>query len=1089
MAAASPEDLDALFRHAYHRYCDQRALIGTQESCAGLVAKLHAAGVDEIAALVDFGLSAEQISAGLVRLDRLRRAFTTPAERSGPATTAQRRMWLACQLTGASAYNEIQGVRLRGPLDEEAVRAALRGLVDRHPGLRVVFRPDGRDQELRQVVLDRVDVPVTVSEHHCQDADTAITAVVREESRREYDLAQGPLFTPRLLRLGTDDHALIIGIHHLITDGHSAGLIAADFPELYRAAVAGDAPRFEAPGGSPLDADRPVHDPADLDWWRAHLGTEPPVPQQPTDRPRADAAVGMGASVTAWFDPRRTAALREWSGTQGVSVFASLLTAWREVLRRFSGQEEFIVGTTFGRRTPQTKNTVGFFSSLLPLRGVLRDDMETGAAVRAARDAVLEATEHSGVDLDALFTEVNPAPGTARPLMPVSIDLDTEALPGITLPGVSAEPLGVGTASAPLELSLMVVRTGSGLRLSIRYDAGLYAEATARRYLDHLQLVLEAISDGRAARIGDLPMLTAEDEKRLRAISVGPQPVPHHTTLTEVRPGGDRPLVVDAAGRHSGGKLAAAANGVAARLIEQGAGRGDVVAVALPRGHEFVAAVLGAVAAGVAYLPLDLSQPVPRLAAVLADAGPVALICSHDLDPALAPGVPRLHVGGDSPLRTVTVTGDDLLCLLYTSGSTGTPKGVLIEHRNVAATLAVFLDRLGITGDDRLSWYSAPGFDAGHIELWPALATGAELHVVPDEVRLDPQALVAWLVRQRITVAFLPTAVAEAVLDQPWPRDAALRVLCVGGERLNSRPREDIAFTVFNIYGPTECSVFCSWGEVSPRGVGSPSLGPPNPALRLEVRDAAGRVLPPGAIGELHVGGPQVARGYHGDPSLTAQRFSTDDNGCRWYRTGDLVRWRADGELDFVGRADDQVQIRGVRVEPAEVTCAVRTLPGVLDARVLAETDDATGRDLLACHVLAERTAADGLGETELARRWRAGLAELLPRPMVPERWLVVDRLPLTQNGKWARQAGQASDDDRIAAAVRQVWAEVLGVDGFDDYARFFDLGGHSLNALTLLNRVRERFGAEYSLSEFFADPTVCGMASVLAGNRMRGEL
>ncbi|MTD54461.1 non-ribosomal peptide synthetase [Amycolatopsis pithecellobii] len=1066
LSAASPADLDTLFRRAYDRYCDQRALIGTPETCTGLVAKLDAAGVDEIAALVDFGLSAEQVSASLERLDRLRRKVSGPTpERSGPATAAQRRIWLACQFTGAAAYNEIQAVRLRGKLDEQALHAAVRGLVERHPGLRMVFRQDDGDHELRQFEVDGIDVPLQVSDHHGEEAETAIAAVVHEESRRAYDLTHGPLCTPRLLRLGTDDHAFVLGIHHLITDGHSAGLIAADLQELYRASVAGRAPRFDAPGGSPLDAPEPKADPAHLDWWRRHLGAEPPMPRQPTDRPRDGAMQGKGASVTAWFTADQTAALRRWCSDQGATLHAGLLTAWRVVLRRFSGQDEFVVGTTFGRRGEETGATVGFFVSLLPLRGRLTDEMGIGDAVREARDTVLAASAHLDVDPEALGA----SPG--QPLVPVSVDLDTEALPAMELPGLRAEPIGTGAESAPLELSLAAVRSGTGLRLTIRYDAGLYDEATARRYLDHLQLVLDAMAAG-TDRIGDLPPCTPGDEEQLRALSGGKPPSPGRRTLDDIRPAGD---VIDETGRHTGTAILAAANGIAARLTELGARRGDVVAIVLPRGHELAAAILGTVAAGAAYLPLDPSQPLPRLSTMVANAQPVALIGAPDLR--LAPEVPRIQMPKEGPLRTVSVAAEDLLCLLYTSGSTGSPKGVLLEHGNVAATLAVFLAEMRLTADDRLSWYSAPGFDAGNLELWPALLTGAELHVVPDEVRLDPQALVTWLVRQRITVAFLPTAVGEAVLDQPWPPDAALRVLCVGGERLHARPRADLPFTVHNIYGPTECSIFCCWNKVSPEGSGDPSLGAPNPGLVFEVRDAAGRLLPPGAIGELHVGGPQVARGYHRD--TTDRRFRTDTAGRRWYRTGDLVRWRTDGELDFAGRVDDQVQIRGVRVEPAEVTRAVRTLPGVRDARVLPRVDEASGRELLVCQVLADRDT----DETELVRRWRAALAELLPRPMVPERWQVVDELPLSGNGKWDRHASTP-----VAGTIRELWAEVLGVDGFADDARFFDLGGHSLTVVALLNRIRERLAAEYTFTEFFADPTVRGMATRL-GARERGEL
>ncbi|REH46881.1 acyl carrier protein [Kutzneria buriramensis] len=1061
LAAASEEDLERLFRRAYDRYCDRRALIGTPESCAATVDALRDAGVTEIAALVDFGLPAEKVSTGLIALDRLRRRFhdAAPARTEAPATPAQRRIWLACQLIRPNAYNEIQAVRLHGRLDESVLRTALRGLVERHPGLRTVFRP--ADDTLHQVVLDQLEVPLTV-ELGTGDPDADIAAAIRAESHRHRDLAEGPLFTPRLLRLAADDHVLILNSHHIITDGHSAGVLAADLTEHYRAAAEARPPRWAGPPGSTLDLPAAMPEPADLDWWRAHLGAEPPVLDLPTDRPRTRTVAGRGGSVGTVLSAERTETLRRWSGEQGVTLLATLHTAWRIVLRRFSGQDEFLLGATFNARPTAARNTIGFFAALLPLRARLTDDLSLRSAVRATRDLVLQASRRSHVDLDTLLSSVNPDPGAARPLIPVSVDLDDEPLAGIDLPGLRAEPVTAGTESAPLELSLMAVRTDSGLRLRLRYDSDLYAESTARGYLAQLELVLAGMADATSTtRIGEL-----------RTGVVDEDPASDDAVLDLALPEVLRTTVVAADARVPGAQLSSAAAAIADRLAALRVGPGDVVALALPRGADFLAAMLGTLATGAAYLPLDIGQPWPRCAAMLADAAPAAIVCAPDFQPDL--GLPRVHPGGRADTRlAINAKPVDLLCLLYTSGSTGRPKGVAVEHGNVAAVLKVYRDRLGITAQDRLSWYSSTGFDASLVEVWPALQTGAELHVVPEDTRLDPAELVAWFVRTRITVAFLPTVIAEAVLREPWPADAALRVLCTGGERLTTRPRPDVPFTVYNIYGPTECCVFCSWGPVTPDGSGMPSIGTANPGMRLEIRDASGRVLPPGAVGELHVSGPQVARGYHADPVLTAARFSTDAEDRRWYRTGDLARLRPDGELDFAGRVDDQVKIRGFRVEPAEVTAAVRKLPGIPDARVVAADGE------LICYIRSDEPLA------EQSARWRAQLAEVLPRPMVPLHWRVVREFPLNGNGKWDHHA-PADLDTR--SAVRAEWAAVLGNREFADDTRFFDLGGHSVNAITLLNRIRTRFDTDYPLGEFFDAPTVAGMVARLSG-RVRGEL
>ncbi|MGX1880796.1 MupA/Atu3671 family FMN-dependent luciferase-like monooxygenase [Streptomyces sp. NPDC055287] len=573
VAAASEEDLDYLFRRAYDRYCDQRALIGTPETCAALVDALHAAGADEIAALVDFGMPRELMRPGLEQLDVLRgrarerlapgrakapargtesapvrgtakapasdvetvptrgaetvpthraesaptrdaapapapAAPRPPAPATAPATTPQRRLWLAAQLIGnPAAYNEIQAVRLRGPLDTAALSTAVAALVERHAALRTVFRAGHGDETVLQVVRrDAPANPLLVTDAEGQDADKAIAEALREESERPYDLAEGPLFTPRLIRLGPDDHALLLGMHHILTDGHSAGILAADVQELYRAAVEDRAPVFARPvAGTTLEAASPAGTPDDIAWWRAHLGDKPPVLLMPADRPRGRTVTGRGAAVSAGLGRERCARLQEWSGRQGVTLFATLLTGWRIVLRQYAGQDDFVVGSTFGRRTPEQRDTVGFHVALLPLRTPLTESTALTDAVRAIRDTLFAADEHQYVDLDALLADAHPDPGNPRPLVTVSADLDTEPLARIALPGLRTESVEGGTESAPLELALMATRTAAGLKLRIRYDADLFEEATVRGYLDQLGRVLVAMSEGTAERVGELP--------------------------------------------------------------------------------------------------------------------------------------------------------------------------------------------------------------------------------------------------------------------------------------------------------------------------------------------------------------------------------------------------------------------------------------------------------------------------------------------------------------------------------------------------------------------------------------------------------
>ncbi|MFH9135834.1 MupA/Atu3671 family FMN-dependent luciferase-like monooxygenase [Streptomyces sp. NPDC017524] len=500
VAAAGEEDLDYLFRRAYDRYCDRRALIGTPTSVAPFVDALHGAGVDEIAALVDFGMDRERLRSGLERLDALRRRTeerdARPEDTVAPATSAQRRLWLASQLMeNPAAYNETGAVRLRGPLDVAALRAAVDGLVERHAGLRTVFRAE-EETGVVQVVRNGLRIPLAVTDARGQDAEGAIGALLAEESGRAYDLAEGPLFTPRLLRLADDDHVLVLGTHHIITDAHSAALIAGDLQELYTAARAGRPPAFDRPAGTTVGAPEPPADAADLAWWRELLGDRPPVLVLPTDRPRGRRVAGRGGAVSRTVGRERADRLREWSGQQGVTLFATLCTAWQLVLRRRSGQDAFLLGTTFGRRSPATADTVGFHVALLPLPLSATDATSSPEAVRATGRALFAADEHRGVDLDALLAAVHPDPGNPRPLVTVSVDLDRAALAGIDLPGLRAEGVAAGTESAPLELALMAVQVqDGGLRLRLRYDADLFDAATAEGYLVELDRQLDAMAD------------------------------------------------------------------------------------------------------------------------------------------------------------------------------------------------------------------------------------------------------------------------------------------------------------------------------------------------------------------------------------------------------------------------------------------------------------------------------------------------------------------------------------------------------------------------------------------------------------------
>ncbi|QNP70441.1 LLM class flavin-dependent oxidoreductase [Streptomyces roseirectus] len=514
---------------------DAGRVVVVLSACPGtglaLIDALAEAGADELAALVDLGVTPEQLRAVLGELDVLRRRYhedvpqrttqrapqrAAPAqytEHSAPATPVQRRLWLAARRLGAAAHNEARAVRLRGPLDLTALRTAVEAVVHRHDGLRTVFRAEEGDADgetLRQVVLPPAPVGVTVTDARGQDPSDTVQVdpsdIIRAVREDAHDLAHGPLFTVTVVRLGDDDHLLVLGTHRIALDGHAVRLVTRDLGEAYRAVREGRVPEFSGPAGTNLSLTVTAGRDGDVAWWREHLGEVPPVLRLPTDRPRGGQFRGPGAAVTVRLDAADTARLQSWSGRHRVTLFATLCTGWQAVLRGVCGQDEFLLATTFGQREPQAQDVVGSLAAVLPLRVSLTDATPLDEAVRATRDALLDAGERAAAPLDALLAGLTPHPGEPRSLTPVSVDFGDEPLLGLTLPGLRTEAVEDTGACVPLELMLTATRSRTGLALRLQYDTGLYDEATARGLVEVLVRVLTAVADEWAETVGDLPV-------------------------------------------------------------------------------------------------------------------------------------------------------------------------------------------------------------------------------------------------------------------------------------------------------------------------------------------------------------------------------------------------------------------------------------------------------------------------------------------------------------------------------------------------------------------------------------------------------
>ncbi|MEU4569585.1 amino acid adenylation domain-containing protein [Micromonospora sp. NPDC023956] len=1159
LAGTPDEDVRFVLSRAYQRYCEQRALIGTPESCRPVLDAVLDAGADEIACFVDFGLPAPAVRAGLPFIDVLRRA--TPRRRTAPVadrpvgreeiaplTPGQRRLWLVEQLhPGTPAYTEAVAVRLRGPLDVAALRGALGDVVARHAPLRATYREV--DGEPCQVVRPVVPVELPVRDLTGQAESPAVAEVMAGESRRVFDLAEGPVFAFTLLRLSATQHVLVLAFHHLSTDGGSYAVLTREVSAAYRARVVGTAPEL-----APLPVTYPelartaaagrraVVDDGDLRYWLARFDPPPPTLVLPSDLPRPALPSPAGRSVFAEVPAELTGRIRRFSGAERVTPFTTLLGAFGVTLFRFSGQPDLVVGTGFDGRDERTADLVGFFVDTLPLRLDLTGDPTFREVLTRVRATAADAYEHAAVPFDALVRALAPHREAGRhPLFDVVVEYETGGAFAFELPGVTAEPLPVGLDKAPVDLMVYLSHVDT-VRCHVEYRTEVFDPVTVRRLIDHWIRLLDRLTrepDVPLSRLSDTVEVpggwdtgstagqdagpTVGQDAGLTAgqdagLTAGQDAGPtvgrdagvsadrlHDLVLRQATRTPDAPAVVGGTTRWTYRDLRLRAEALARRITGAGVGADDLVAVLLPRRPELVAAQLGVLLAGAAFLPLDPDLPPARLAALLADSEARLLVTSTAFDHPVA--TPRLlieEIPGDAdPLPPPTGTDppavpgpEHLAWCVYTSGSTGRPKGVLVPHRPAVRVVTWHVAALGLTGADVVAHGLGLGFDANLAEIWPALAAGATVQLVPDEVRADPAALCAWWAECGVTVAFLPAPLAELVFAAPVPPPATLRTLVVGGSQLRRRPPAGFPATVVNAYGPTEAAVVTTAGPVRCDGTGPIDIGRPAAGHRLYVLDPDGRPVPPGAAGELHVGGDGLARGYLGRPAETAAGFPPDPYspvpGARMYRTGDRVRVRGDGTLEFLGRLDDQVKIAGHRVEPGEAAGALVRLPGVRQATVVARYDRGD-EPYLAAYVVADD---DGGAAASRTARLTAALADRLPPYLVPRAWVLLDRLPLGGNGKVdvARlpapevTTGDQGPQPGVEQLVHDAWCAELGVPRLPLDTPFFTAGGHSLAAVRLANRLSGALGSEVGVHRVLQAPGIRAMAAALTAPETVGE-
>jgi amino acid adenylation domain-containing protein len=1013
-----------------------------------------------------------------------------------PLSYTQRRLWFLDQLDEAgSTYSMPLILRLTGAVDVAALRAAVDDVVHRHEPLRTVFTDRGGEPEQRILA----GLPPLLVHRELAAADLA--GAVDAEIRRGFDLANTPPVRATLLSTGAREHVLLLVLHHVAGDGWSLAPLGRDLSAAYAARLRG-----ESPGWAPLpvqyadyalwqremlgsedDPGSPLA--AQARFWRAALAGLPEQLDLPTDRPRPAVASHTGGEIHFSIDRRLHERLRELARANEVSLFMVLQAGFAALLTRLGAGTDIPIGTPVAGRTDAAlDDLVGCFLNTLVLRTDTAGDPSFAELLGRVRRTNLDAYAHADLPFEWLVELLNPARSLARhPLFQAMLVLqNTPRLP-LELPGLDVvrEPDGLGVAKFDLLCDLTEDDDRGGIAGRLDYSADLFDPDTARSLADRLVRLLAAAAADPDRPLGTLEVLSAaERDTVLRRWNDTARPVPTASVAAQfearaaVHP--DR-LALEAPGvKLSYAELNARANRLAHHLIGHGAGPERYVAVALPRSADLVVALLAVLKSGAGYLPLDPEYPAERIDYMLADAVPVVTLRELPDVTGQPDHDPGVRVSPTAPAYVI-----------YTSGSTGRPKGVVIPQAALLNFLASMADLFGLDEHDRLVAVTTIAFDIAALEVWLPLLSGAAIIMADREDVTDPEILVWLIANKGVTVMQATPSLWQAVISSHPDGVRGLRML-VGGEALPpglAATMAELGSEVTNLYGPTETTIWSTAARLADRP-GPPAIGRPIANTSAYVLDEALRPVPPGLAGELYLAGEGLARGYHGRPELTAERFVADPYGppgTRMYRTGDLARWGRDGALDYLGRVDFQVKLRGHRVELGEVEAALGAHPDVAQAAVTVRDDRLVG------YLVPVAGRQLDLGAL------RALAARSLPDYMVPSALMVLAALPLTPNRKIDRKAlptPAAGPRERRGRAPRSVteellcelFAELLELPSVGPEDDFFTVGGHSLLALRLVSRIRSIFEVEIKIRHLFQRPSVAGLAELIAGAGTRSR-
>ncbi|HEX7186070.1 MAG TPA: amino acid adenylation domain-containing protein, partial [Thermoanaerobaculia bacterium] len=1035
-----------------------------------------------------------------------------------PLSFAQERLWFLDRLQPDSAFYNIPTVlRLTGSLDVEALRRSFTEVVRRHGALRTTFTEiDGAP---RQVVLPAGPVSLPVVDlsglpalHREQETARQVT----REVSQPFDLARGPLLRLRLLRQERRDHVLIANVHHIASDGWSMGVLVRETTALYEAFVQGlPSPLPELPiqyADFALWQRRWLSGPvleAQLDFWRQELAGAPALLELPTDRPRPAVQTYRGASIAFSLPAEATAAVQALGRQAGATPFMVLLAAFQTLLHRWSGADDVLVGSPIANRNRmEIEELIGFFINTLVFRLRLRGGEAFATVLDRVRAATLAGQEHQDLPFELLVEALKvPRSLAHNPLFQVLLALQNLPAGELRLSGLTFAPVELPATTAKFDLGLSFFEGDEWLGCSVEYSTDLFDRTTVSRLLSHLAVLLAGAAANPGQLLSDLPFLSEPEIQQVSREWNDPPGRDEPFSSVSARLAAQAARTPEAVAVTGAGaaltyaELDRRAERLARHLRTLGVGPEVRVGLLCERSPELVVGLLGILRAGGAFVPLDPFHPEERLAFLLDDALGSQEVRVVVATPGLSPDLPGLtpglamvstEAGEKAPgARLPEPAPGSLAYVLYTSGTTGRPKGVLVEHGHLASTLAA-VQSFGFEPDERVFALAQPTFDIFLFELLPPLLAGGTVVLVPLRPALEIADLVAGL-RSGTRIHAVPALmrqIAERIRQESPEGIETVREVCVGGDAVPPDLLDELraafpAARVRVLYGPTEGTIICASLPAS-RRTSVQLIGRPLPGSALSVRDPLGSPLPAGAPGELWLGGPSVTRGYLGRPDLTAERFVPAAGGERWYRTGDRARYLADGALEFLGRTDRQVKIRGIRVEPGEVEAVLARQPDVKEAAVVARQDvsGAPGEHRLVAYLVP----SPDTGTPDLADL-RARLARELPEAMIPSVFVPLPSLPLTRHGKVDRRAlpapepqrrdeqGQVAPRTPTEQGLARIWSSLLRVEQIGIHDDFFALGGHSLIATRVTSQIKSLLGVDIALRALFETPTVAALA------------